>query len=261
MDESVTVPLVIYTNDGGRQVLGEATVDSEGRVSCKLTTDLGRNLLDPKENLNHFSISLQDLPGILSPANPYALVTPLPAFPAKKEKNVEERDIEVVRGLTQAKALVMQHVNQAAGYDLLNADDTYVVWFCKTLQNWKALVSTTLRDDMYYEVTYNGDRRETYLDAYKKIHNLVIKDDSGEAFPGDFIHSGEEMVEIGSPRYEELMKEAAENKIETPTYDDLNDTDGKSGVYKSKSSYDQLEDKTFTTSRREEAFKNWDENA
>lgn len=54
----------------------------------------------------------------------------------------------------------------------------YVVWFSKTLQNWKALVSTDVKDDMYYEVTYNGDRNETYLDAYHKVTNLVVPDPS-----------------------------------------------------------------------------------
>jgi hypothetical protein len=54
--------------------------------------------------------------------------------------------------------------------------DVYVVWFCKTLQNWKALVSTELPDLMYYEVTYNGDKKETYLDAYKKFDNVCIPD-------------------------------------------------------------------------------------
>jgi hypothetical protein len=54
--------------------------------------------------------------------------------------------------------------------------DIYVVWFSKTLQNWKALVATTRADDMYYEVTYNGDKKETYLDAYMKVHNRVILD-------------------------------------------------------------------------------------
>ena len=54
-------------------------------------------------------------------------------------------------------------------------DDIYVVWFCKTLQNWKVLISTTLPDGMYYEVTYNGDKKEIYLDAYKKFENKCIK--------------------------------------------------------------------------------------
>lgn len=56
----------------------------------------------------------------------------------------------------------------------ITLDDVYIVWFCKTLQNWKALVSTTLPDGMYYEVTYNGDKKEVYLDAYKKFENQKI---------------------------------------------------------------------------------------
>ena len=53
--------------------------------------------------------------------------------------------------------------------------DTYVVWSCKTLQNNKALLSTTLLDGMYYELTYNGDKKEIYFDAYKKFENKCIK--------------------------------------------------------------------------------------
>ena len=33
---------------------------------------------------------------------------------------------------------------------------------------------TTLPDDMYYEVAYNGDKKEVYLDAYKKFENQKI---------------------------------------------------------------------------------------
>ena len=53
--------------------------------------------------------------------------------------------------------------------------DVFVVWICKTLQNNKALLSTTLFDGMYYEITYNGDKKEIYLDAYKKFENRAIK--------------------------------------------------------------------------------------
>lgn len=52
--------------------------------------------------------------------------------------------------------------------------DVYIVWSCKTLQNHKALVSTSLRDGMYYEVTLNGDKNEIYLDAYKKFENRKV---------------------------------------------------------------------------------------
>lgn len=50
----------------------------------------------------------------------------------------------------------------------------FVVWECKTLQNNKALLSTTLFDGMYYELTYNGDKKELYFDAYKKFENKCI---------------------------------------------------------------------------------------
>lgn len=58
---------------------------------------------------------------------------------------------------------------------VIAADDVYIVWFCKTLQNWKALVSTTLTDGMYYELTHNGDKNETYVDAYKKWENFTVR--------------------------------------------------------------------------------------
>lgn len=57
----------------------------------------------------------------------------------------------------------------------INNEDVYIVWCCKTLQNHKALVSTILHDGMYYEVTYNGNKNEIYLDAYKKFENKCIK--------------------------------------------------------------------------------------
>lgn len=57
----------------------------------------------------------------------------------------------------------------------INADNVYVVWWCKTLQNSKALLSTTLADGMYYEITYNGDKNEFYFDAYKKFENRCFR--------------------------------------------------------------------------------------
>ena len=53
----------------------------------------------------------------------------------------------------------------------ITIDNVFVVWQCKTLQNNKALLSTTLYDGMYYELTYNGDKKELYFDAYKKFEN------------------------------------------------------------------------------------------
>ena len=58
----------------------------------------------------------------------------------------------------------------------ITKDDVFMVWWCKTLQNNKALLSTTLFDGMYYEITYNGDKDEAYIDAYKKWENYKIED-------------------------------------------------------------------------------------
>lgn len=52
--------------------------------------------------------------------------------------------------------------------------EVYVVIFTKTLQHWKAHLSTTLPDGMYYELTFNGDKNEVYFDAYKKFDHKVI---------------------------------------------------------------------------------------
>lgn len=59
-------------------------------------------------------------------------------------------------------------------------DEIYVVWFTKALQNWRCMISTTLPDGMYYEVTYYGDTKIIYLVAYKKYANGVNKDLPGE---------------------------------------------------------------------------------
>ena len=79
----------------------------------------------------------------------------------------------------KAKQLVLdyfnEHVDKTDNVEL-TLDDIYVVWFCKTLQNWKALVSTNIPDNMYYEITYNGDKKETYVDVYRKWDNLRVPD-------------------------------------------------------------------------------------
>ena len=56
----------------------------------------------------------------------------------------------------------------------LTVNDVFVVWYCKTLQTHKALLSTPMSDGMYYEITYNGDKNELYFDAYKKWKNIFF---------------------------------------------------------------------------------------
>lgn len=70
--------------------------------------------------------------------------------------------------------LVRKAVAEKAGCEVA---DVYLVWYCKTLQNWKALASTTLPDGRYYEATLNGDKHEMYLDTYVKEDNRVVNYD------------------------------------------------------------------------------------
>jgi hypothetical protein len=80
----------------------------------------------------------------------------------------------------KAKTLVYDYIRhrleKTDTHVTFGEDEVYVVWFAKALQNWKCLISTTLPDGMYYEVTYNGDAHETYIDAYKKFDNVCIMD-------------------------------------------------------------------------------------
>lgn len=81
--------------------------------------------------------------------------------------------------MEKAKQVVMDYVNEHLDKTdniQITKNDVYVVWFCKALQNYKVLISTTIPDGMYYEVTFNGDKDEIYLDAYKKFENRKIKE-------------------------------------------------------------------------------------
>lgn len=68
-----------------------------------------------------------------------------------------------------------QHLDKKDKIPYYPYHDVYIVWYCKTLQNWKALAGSTLADDMYFELTLNGEKNEIYLDVYKKFENKCIK--------------------------------------------------------------------------------------
>ena len=83
--------------------------------------------------------------------------------------------------INKCKKIVEEYYNRNLANQLdfegasLKESEIYVVWFCKTLQNFKALVSTDKEDTRYYEITYNGDKKEYYLDCYTKQFNCAIK--------------------------------------------------------------------------------------
>ena len=78
---------------------------------------------------------------------------------------MDERAQEIVQ------QYIVDHLDKSDGECIF---ETYVVWKAKILQNWKYLISSTLPDGMYYELTFDGDAQQWYLDAYKKFDNQVI---------------------------------------------------------------------------------------
>ena len=77
--------------------------------------------------------------------------------------------------ISKCKQLVCDYTNDhldKSDHVSITTNDVFVVWSNKTLQNNKALLSTTVSDGMYYEATYNGDKKQLYLDAYKKFENV-----------------------------------------------------------------------------------------
>lgn len=80
---------------------------------------------------------------------------------------MDDKVIKIVR------AYIIEHLDKS---NPIPEFEVYTVWKCKTLQNWKYLLSSTLFDGMYYELTYNGDKKEWYLDSYKKFENRKIPD-------------------------------------------------------------------------------------
>lgn len=73
------------------------------------------------------------------------------------------------------KQYAYEHLDKSDEMDI-NAFDVFIVWYAYELGHNKALLSTTLLDGMYYEVTYNSNKKEVYLDAYKKFENKCFKE-------------------------------------------------------------------------------------
>ena len=96
----------------------------------------------------------------------------------KLEKKKESKIMNSEKFIGLCKENVVKYFNEYSDKTNnvpITQEDVYVVWYCsKTLQNHKALLNTNISDRMYYELTYNGDKNELYLDAYKKWQNVKI---------------------------------------------------------------------------------------
>jgi hypothetical protein len=102
---------------------------------------------------------------------------------AKMDEYISEHDPvidlnspeEVVTPMAKAMAMVVTYVNETS-LSPITTGEVRLVWFCKTLENWKALVITTLNDQTYYEVTHSGANKNTCIDVYKKVDQMMVGD-------------------------------------------------------------------------------------
>lgn len=81
---------------------------------------------------------------------------------------------DVDQYLKKAKRVVI--LGAPAFRENVKEEDLYIVWFSKTLKNWKALLSTDLESGHYFEVTYDGEKKQTYVDHYIKRSNKTVAD-------------------------------------------------------------------------------------
>lgn len=87
---------------------------------------------------------------------------------------MDSREFEIL-----ARDTIASHFNETidlhpSAKGPITAKDVYVVWSAKVLQNNKAILSTDAASGLMYELTYNGDKDELYLDEYSKTINRKI---------------------------------------------------------------------------------------
>ncbi|XBG82762.1 DUF6275 family protein [Enterococcus cecorum] len=70
----------------------------------------------------------------------------------------------------EARKIISKHLG-------CGAEQVYCVWSCKTLHHIKGLFSSDVANakGLYWEITYNGIKKELYVDRYRKEENKAIK--------------------------------------------------------------------------------------
>ena len=80
------------------------------------------------------------------------------------------------RMIEEAKSIVREYIESHIDHTNPDAESTiFVVWQCQILQNFKCLISTTLPHGMYFELTYDGEKKAWYFDVYRKVENREIR--------------------------------------------------------------------------------------
>lgn len=81
--------------------------------------------------------------------------------------------------LDKAKKLIVDYYNEFISKDngmKISEAQVFIVWSCKILKNWKVLAGTHTPDNLYYEITHNGNNEDTYIDVYDKCHNVIVSE-------------------------------------------------------------------------------------
>ena len=76
--------------------------------------------------------------------------------------------------LEECKEQIARYIRENTTGYVVNRDDIFVVCYCKTLQNAKAILSTAVVQGLLFELTLNGDKNELYLDCYTRTENKKI---------------------------------------------------------------------------------------
>ena len=93
----------------------------------------------------------------------------------KIRRSKGKNEMNDVKFIKICKEIVKNYANEHHFLaDSARQKDVFIVWYCKTLQNWKAPAGIYGRDE-YFELTYNGDEKELYLDVYKKSENICLQ--------------------------------------------------------------------------------------
>jgi len=98
------------------------------------------------------------------------------------DEKLEEEGVDTKSGpdpdrfLKLARQIAVNNYNEnKTGRSKLKADNVHIVWYSKTLSNWKAIIASPIVRNVLWEVTYNGYKKEAYVDAYKKTGNVKVE--------------------------------------------------------------------------------------
>jgi hypothetical protein len=105
---------------------------------------------------------------------PVPFVTPSPmGDPPKLDKPLLEP--ERFTRLARQIAVDNYNANRYAGRSpVVTMDQVYIVWFTKVLGNWKAIVASSTARGLMWEITFNGHRKEAYVEVYKKLNSVKV---------------------------------------------------------------------------------------